>query len=153
MKRVFAYNDYRTFLRDYYEEKKENNPFLLWYLGYHLRLEPEFLNMVIDKVEHLEDTSLRAIAKYFKFTRDEYRFFVLLVKYNKAKSIAFANRCIVELKKIRRHHIRLKKKTSTAHRKKKTRQTVFRTVLNDTPRARTTCFNDPVMSNYILADE
>ncbi|MBN1759136.1 MAG: TIGR02147 family protein [Chitinispirillaceae bacterium] len=89
MKRLFEYFDYQEYLRDYYEEKKRDNPFMSYrYLGNHLRLDPGFLLKVLQGKLHLSERSLPKLCSFFKFNERESRYFELLVRYNKAKSTA-----------------------------------------------------------------
>ena len=87
MKRLFEYFDYQEFLRDYYEEKKRNNPYMSYrYLGQHLKLDPGFLLKVLQGKLHLADRSIPKVCSFLKFNESETRYFEMLVKYNKAKT-------------------------------------------------------------------
>ena len=89
MKRLFEYFDYQEYLRDFYEEKKRDNPFMSYrYLGNHLRLDPGFLLKVLQGKLHLAERSLPRLCSFFKFNERESRYFELLVRYNKAKTTA-----------------------------------------------------------------
>lgn len=87
MKKIFEYFDYQKFLRDYYEEKKRDNPFISFrYLGNHMKLDPGFLLKVIQGKHHLAKRSIPSVCTYFKFSDQESRYFEVLVSYNKSKS-------------------------------------------------------------------
>jgi len=87
MKRIFEYFDYQKFLRDFYEEKKRDNPYISFrYLGIHMKLDPGFLLKVIQGKHHLAKRSIAPICEFFKFSERESRYFEVLVSYNKAKT-------------------------------------------------------------------
>jgi uncharacterized protein (TIGR02147 family) len=87
MKRLFEYFDYQEFLRDFYEEKKRDNPYMSYrYLGYHLKLDPGFLLKVLQGKHHLAERSIPSVCLFFKFSEHESKYFEMLVRYNKAKS-------------------------------------------------------------------
>jgi uncharacterized protein (TIGR02147 family) len=85
MKRLFEYFDYQEFLRDFYEEKKRDNPYMSYrYLGMHL--DPGFLLKVLQGKHHLADRSVAPVCAFLKFSERESRYFEMLVSYNKAKT-------------------------------------------------------------------
>ena len=87
MKRLFEYFDYQEFLRDFYEEKKRNNPFISYrYLGQHMHLDPGFLLKVLQGRLHLAERSVPSVCAFLKFSERESRYFEILVRYNKAKT-------------------------------------------------------------------
>lgn len=99
MKRIFDYLDYREFLRDYYEEKKSENSYLLWYLGYHLHLDPEFLRKVIEGRSHLPEKTLPLIKSFFKLTKQESRYLRVLFWYSNAETFDEVTRLYKKLKR------------------------------------------------------
>ncbi len=87
MKKIFDYFDYQKFLRDFYEEKKRDNPYISFrFLGNHMDIDPGFLLKVIQGKHHLAKRSIVPVCKYFKFSEQESRYFEVLVSYNKAKT-------------------------------------------------------------------
>jgi uncharacterized protein (TIGR02147 family) len=87
MKSLFAYFDYQEFLRDFYEEKKRDNPYVSFrYLGHRLRLDLGFLLKVMQGRHHVAPRSVPLLCAFFKFSPDESRYFDMLVRYNKAKT-------------------------------------------------------------------
>jgi uncharacterized protein (TIGR02147 family) len=87
MKRLFEYFDYQEFLRDFYEWKKRDNPYMSYrYLGNHMHLDPGFLLKVLQGKYHLADRSIAPVCAFFKFSERESRYFEVLVSYNKAKT-------------------------------------------------------------------
>lgn len=88
MKRLFEYDNYQIFLNDFYNDKKRDNPYVLWYLGYHTKLDPSFLKCVLEGKEHLHDFSINAVCTYFKFSKLESGYFRFLVRSNKRGNTA-----------------------------------------------------------------
>jgi uncharacterized protein (TIGR02147 family) len=87
MKRLFEYFDYQEFLRDFYEEKKRDNPYMSYrYLGSHMDLDPGFLLKVLQGKHHIAEHSVPSVCAFFKFSERESRYFEMLVSYNKAKT-------------------------------------------------------------------
>ncbi|MBN1307211.1 MAG: TIGR02147 family protein [Chitinispirillaceae bacterium] len=87
MKRLFEYFDYQEFMRDFYEEKKRENPYISYrYLGSHMHLDPGFLLKVLQGKHHLAERSIPSVCTFFKFSERESRYFEMLIKYNKAKT-------------------------------------------------------------------
>ncbi|MBN1603632.1 MAG: TIGR02147 family protein [Chitinispirillaceae bacterium] len=88
MKRLYDYFDYQEFMRDYYDEKKRDNPYMSYrYLGYHMKLDSGFLLKVLQGKLHLAERSLPSVCAFFKFSERESNYFEMLVNYNKAKSM------------------------------------------------------------------
>jgi uncharacterized protein (TIGR02147 family) len=86
MKRLFEYFDYQEFLRDFYEEKKRDNPYMSYrYLGSHMHLDPGSLLKILQGKLHLAERSLTQVCEFFKFSERESRYFEMLISYNKAK--------------------------------------------------------------------
>ena len=85
MKTLFEYRDYRRFLREYFEEKKTENRYMLWFLGYHFNMEPDFLRGLIAGKYHLPKENITRVCAFFRFNRKETRYFKLLYRYNTAE--------------------------------------------------------------------
>ncbi|MDP2600793.1 MAG: TIGR02147 family protein [Deltaproteobacteria bacterium] len=84
MKTIYAYSNYREFLKDMVQELKNSQPsFSYRYFakkaGY---TSPNFLKLVIDGKRNLSEESIRKFAEVFKLGKKEKRFFELLVHYN-----------------------------------------------------------------------
>lgn len=87
MKPLFDYFDYQEFMRDFYDEKKRDNPYMSYrYLGYHMHLDPGFLLKVLQGKHHLAERSIPSVCAFFKFSERQSRYFEMLVRYNKAKT-------------------------------------------------------------------
>jgi len=101
MKKIFAYLDYRRFLHDYIEEKKVENQYLLWYLGYHFNIEPNYFRGLIMGKYHLPEENVSRVCAFFRFTRKEIRYFKLLYQYNNAETYSEITRLFRKLTSIR----------------------------------------------------
>jgi uncharacterized protein (TIGR02147 family) len=87
-KPIFEYDNYREFLRDYYEHSKSQNKnfsyrFFSRLLGYS---SPIFVKRVIDGTRNLTTDGIQRFAKALKFNRDEIEFFSHLVKLNQSRT-------------------------------------------------------------------
>ncbi len=87
MKSLFEYFDYQEFLRDFYEGKKRENPYISYrYLGNRMHLDPGFLLKVMQGKHHLAQRSIPHLCAFFKFSQRESNYFEMLVRYNKAET-------------------------------------------------------------------
>lgn len=85
---LFDYTDYRRFLEDYIQEKKtENSHFSFRYIADRLDLRSSgFILYVIQGKRRLSEELTFKICQFFKFTKKETEYFLLLVKYAHTKS-------------------------------------------------------------------
>jgi uncharacterized protein (TIGR02147 family) len=84
---VYDYLDYRSFLRDYYLERKARRG--LSYRGFSARAglsSPNYLKLVIDGRRNLTEPMARRFAKAVGLDRDAADYFVELVRFNQAPS-------------------------------------------------------------------
>src|SRR5262249_15294315 len=83
---VYDYADYRLFLKDRFFEMKKNNP-LFSYRAFN-RLaglkNSGFLKLVIDGKKNLGETGIRKLARGFKLSEADTRYFAALVRFNQA---------------------------------------------------------------------
>lgn len=87
MKPVFEYLDYRTYLKDYYEERKERYGYFSYRLfGGKVGIDPSYLLKVILKSRHLSEKSIPRVSAYCGLTGNEAAYFHTLVHFGKAKS-------------------------------------------------------------------
>ena len=87
MKKIFEYLDYRDYLREYYEEKKAENPFFSYKLfGRMVDIDQSYLAKVLIKARHIAEKSIKKFLEYFKFNQQEGEYFETLVHFIKAKS-------------------------------------------------------------------
>jgi uncharacterized protein (TIGR02147 family) len=86
IKDLFNYIDYRKFLRDVYETKKQQNP------GFSFRVfsrmagftSPNFLKLVMENQRNLSRVGARKIAQGLRLNQDAAKFFENLVQFNQA---------------------------------------------------------------------
>jgi len=87
MKKIFDYLDYRDYLREYYEEKKVENPFFSYKLfGRMVDIDQSYLAKVLIKERHIAQKSIRKFVEYFKLSDIEAEYFETLVHFIKAKT-------------------------------------------------------------------
>lgn len=87
MKSVFDYLDYRSYLKDFYEERKEKHEyFSLRFFGNKIGMDPSCLLKIMLKSRHLSDKSIPKVCAYCGFTDTEGAYFQTLVHFVKAKT-------------------------------------------------------------------
>ncbi len=84
MKPIYGYANYRTFLRDFYHEKKRLNPYYSYRLfsmkaGFRA---PNLLKLVMDGDRNLTRNSLTKFVRALKLSEHEARYFETLVRRN-----------------------------------------------------------------------
>jgi len=83
---VLDYTDYRQFLKDFIEEKKqENASFSFRFVAHRLGCNPGFFNRVIKGERNLTPEYLLKLHRVLKLKIKEKQYFDLLVGYNQAK--------------------------------------------------------------------
>lgn len=87
MSSLYAYTDYRAYLRDAYQAAKQANAACSY--RYFARragfASPNFLQLVIEGKRNLSQESIYRFANAFKLRRRERQFFEVLVHFNQAK--------------------------------------------------------------------
>jgi uncharacterized protein (TIGR02147 family) len=79
--------EYRDFLKDYYEEKKQNNPyFSLRYMGGKVAIDASHLVKIFQKLRHIGNKSIETIISFCGLTDNDAEYFASLVRFNKSKS-------------------------------------------------------------------
>ncbi|MDG5813647.1 TIGR02147 family protein [Chitinispirillales bacterium ANBcel5] len=107
MKKLFEYFDYQKFMRDFYEEKKQQNPYVSFrYLGRRMDLDPGFLLKVLQGKHHLAKRSIPSVCAFFKFSELEAHYFDVLVSYNKAKTASDTKLYFEKLMSLRKPHVK-----------------------------------------------
>lgn len=87
MKPIFEYIDYRDFLKDFYEEHKEQHSFFSYrYFGNKVGIDPSYLLKVMLKTRHLAEKSIPKITSFCKLSVNESEYFHTMVLFIKAKS-------------------------------------------------------------------
>ena len=87
-KRIFEYLDYREFLKDYYNAKKEANPaFSLRVFSDKIGFKAkDFISRVMNGDKNLSSQSIPKVASGLRLGKHETEFFVALVKFNQAET-------------------------------------------------------------------
>jgi len=85
---IFEYLDYRDFLRDFYQEKKKQNPSFSYRVladkaGFRSK---SFFPQVLDGSRNLSEESILALGKMLKIDEKEMEYFKTLVSFNQAKT-------------------------------------------------------------------
>jgi uncharacterized protein (TIGR02147 family) len=88
MKSIFDYSDYRSFLADFYTEKKAQNPIFSYrFMAQHVGFKSagHFTKIIQGKANISVSLALR-FAEFFKFNKKQTEYFQSLVLYNQAKN-------------------------------------------------------------------
>ncbi len=88
MKRIFSYIDYRVFLADFYNHKKQTTRYFSYrYFAQHSDIKsPAFLKEVIDGKRNLTPPMIDKFAKSLDLNKKESLFFRNLVLFNQART-------------------------------------------------------------------
>jgi uncharacterized protein (TIGR02147 family) len=87
MKSVKEYLEYRDFLKDYFEEKKQNNPFFSYrYMGKKVAVDASHLVKILQKQRHIGNKSIETFINFCGLKSNEAEYFSTLVHFNKSKS-------------------------------------------------------------------
>ena len=87
MKSVFEYLDYRTFLKDFYEEQKVRHGYFSYrYFGNKVGIDPSYLLKVMLKSRHLSEKTVSAVCEFCSLAENEAEYFHTLVHFAKARS-------------------------------------------------------------------
>ena len=102
MKPVTTYLDYRVFLRDHYEARKEDTGFFSYrYMSQKLDIDPGQLVKILQGKLHLPQRSLPAVVRLCKLEGREAEYFEELVRFNRARTREEINRCFDRLTVLR----------------------------------------------------
>lgn len=88
-KKIFEYLDYREFLKDYYNGKKEANPaFSLRVFSDRIGFKAkDFISRVMAGDKNLSSQSIPKVASGLRLGKHETEFFIALVKFNQASTM------------------------------------------------------------------
>ena len=98
-RKVFEYLDYREFLKDYYNSKKEANPaFSLRVFSDKIGFKAkDFISRVMSGSKNLSNQSIPKVAAGLRLGKHETEFFVGLVKFNQAETTEDRNAAFEEM--------------------------------------------------------
>ncbi|NLD92009.1 MAG: TIGR02147 family protein [Fibrobacter sp.] len=87
MKSIFEYLDYRTYLKDFYEERKGRQTFFSYrYFGNKIGVDASYLLKVMLKSRHLSDSATDRVCQFCGLDVNEREYFKTLVHFAKARS-------------------------------------------------------------------
>ena len=87
MQSIKNYLEYRDFLRDFYNEKKETAPYFSYrYMGAKLSIDASHLVKIFQKQRHISSKSIEQFIDFCGLTGTDAEYFSSLVFFNKAKS-------------------------------------------------------------------
>lgn len=87
MKSVFEYLDYRSYLKDFYEERKEKQGFFSYrYFGDKVGIDASYLLKIVLKSRHLSEKTIRSVSSFCGHSESETEYFHTLVHFAKAKT-------------------------------------------------------------------
>jgi uncharacterized protein (TIGR02147 family) len=95
MKTIFEYIDYRSYLADYYQQKKETTQYFSYrYFAQKIGINsPSFLKSVIDGKRNLTASMAERFSKALELNTKERSYFTNLVSFNQAKTLTEKQRC------------------------------------------------------------
>lgn len=101
-KKIFEYLDYRGFLKDYYNAKKEANPaFSLRVFSDKIGFKAkDFISRVMNGDKNLSSQSIPKVASGLRLGKHETEFFVALVKFNQAETTEERNGAFKEMQAV-----------------------------------------------------
>ena len=101
-KKIFEYLDYRGFLKDYYNAKKEANPaFSLRVFSDKIGFKAkDFISRVMNGDKNLSSQSIPKVASGLRLGKHETEFFVALVKFNQAETTEERNGAFEEMQAV-----------------------------------------------------
>jgi uncharacterized protein (TIGR02147 family) len=87
MQSIKSYLEYRDFLRDFYNEKKEASPYFSYrYMGAKLSIDASHLVKIFQKQRHISSASIECFIDFCGLGGTDAEYFASLVHFNKAKS-------------------------------------------------------------------
>jgi len=102
MRSVTSYLDYRSFLRDHYEARKEDTGFFSYrFMSQKLDIDPGQLVKILQGKLHLPQRSLQAVLRLCKLEGREAEYFEELVKFCRARTREETNRSFERLSVLR----------------------------------------------------
>ena len=87
MKSIKEYLEYRDFLRDFYEENKNQKPYFSFrYMENKVSIDASHLVKIFQKQRHIGKNSIEKFINFCDLTGTDAEYFAALVHFNKAKS-------------------------------------------------------------------
>lgn len=106
MKQIFEYNDYRLFLKDYFNEKKKTTGYFThrYFAEKAGFSSPVFIKLVIDAKANLSKKSVKKLISAMGLTDIQARYFEDLVHFNQAKTHQTKQKYFTILRTINKDH-------------------------------------------------
>lgn len=99
---LFAYLEYRDFLKDSYEERRRSQPYFSYrFIGNRVGMDSSYLTRLFQKKLHLGDDLVDRMAQAFGLEGEALAYFRNLVAFNKARNEAQARLFHDELMRLR----------------------------------------------------
>lgn len=96
---IFQFEEYREFLRAYYEKAKENNSnFSYRFIAQKIGFKSSFLSRLFKKETHLALDKITPFAELMKLNAKESLYFEALVRLGRAKSEEERSKCLEQVK-------------------------------------------------------
>lgn len=99
---VFEYLDYRAFLKDYYEERKKDEPFFSYrFMANRINMDHSLLVKILTGKRHVSDKAIEEFASLCKLSKKESLYFSTLIHFEKARTQKESKRYFEELLEMR----------------------------------------------------
>ena len=103
MTNVYAYMDYRLFLREWMDDEKIRRPVISYrWMGLKLLMDPSLLAKILAAERHLSASRVQPVVDLVGLAGLEAEYFRVLVQYGKSKSAQEAQVCFSKLAELRR---------------------------------------------------
>lgn len=87
MKSIYNYYDYRLFLKDFYQEKKEELPYFSYrYISHKVKMDSSYVIKVMQGQLHISPKKIEAFIALCNLNQRESTYFETLVYFNRAKT-------------------------------------------------------------------
>jgi uncharacterized protein (TIGR02147 family) len=104
MQRIEFYDDFRVFLRDYYEERKKRFPHFShrYFCGKAGLKSPSHFSEIVDGQRKLTSKVLDAFIKGLELSENDARYFTILVNFNQSKNSAEKQQLLLQMRGMKR---------------------------------------------------
>jgi uncharacterized protein (TIGR02147 family) len=86
MEAIWEYTEYRSFLKDWIEKSKRENPFLSYrYILGKTGIDPGLLSKILSREKHLSDIQINKILELLKLSPEEETYFRQMYVYGKSR--------------------------------------------------------------------
>lgn len=86
MPSIYEHTDYRSFLREWFEEEKKHKSFMSYrYLSRRVDIDPGFLVHIFQGTKHLSEAAIPRLVQELKFDAAQAEYFRELVLFNRAR--------------------------------------------------------------------